>query len=165
IYDIVYTVRVRNFGGTPISNVQVYDTLNMINGFANLISGSVTSITGPAGFTANPAFDGKTVFNLLTPGSTLSNIPGQNAIEIQITCRVANIQPGIVYYNQAAVTATNIFGDPLRDLSTNGNNADLNLNDKPDDAGEAQPTPLLISVAAVTPPCATLTNVLYIQNF
>ncbi len=165
IYDVYYDIKIKNYGGTPVTNVQVFDTLNKINGFANNLSGSIVSIIGPAGITANPAFNGKTNFALLTPGGTLSNIPGQNTIDIRIACRVANVQPGIIYYNQAVVTAVGLLGDALRDSSTNGTNPDLNLNDKPDDVGESQPTPFLISVAAITPPCATLTKILYTQNF
>lgn len=166
-YDVVYELVIKNYGGTPISNIQVYDTLNNINGLANNISASITSFSGPAGITPNASYNGKTSpnFNLLTPGGTLSNIPGQNTITLRITCRISGILPGVVYNNSAAVTGTNIFGDPLRDVSTNGNNPDLNSNDKPDDTGENQPTPLLITVPAITPPCATLVNVLYSQDF
>ena len=112
-YDIVYEVILKNFGGTPVSNVQAYDTLNNINGLANNISASISSFSAPAGITANPAFDGKTAgnFSLLTPGSTLSNIPGQNTITLQITCRISGIVAGIVYNNSATVTGTNIFGE------------------------------------------------------
>ncbi|NOT91483.1 Ig-like domain-containing protein [Ferruginibacter sp.] len=166
-YDVVYEVIIENVGGTPITNVQAYDTLNKINGGFNVISGSITSFTAPAGITQNPLYDGKTLgnFNLLTAGGTLSNIPGQNTITLQITCKLSNILAGVVYNNQAVVTANGLFGDALRDSSTNGNNPDLNSNDKPDDVGESQPTPLLISVTAQTPPCSALTNILYSQDF
>lgn len=166
-YDVVYELVIKNYGGTPISNIQVYDTLNNINGLANNVSASITSFTAPAGITANLSYNGKTAgnFNLLTPGGTLSNIPGQNTITIRITCRISGILAGIVYNNSATVTGTNIFGDQLRDVSTNGSNPDLNSNDKPDDVGENQPTPLLITVPAITPPCSALVNVLYTQNF
>ncbi len=166
-YDIVYEVFIKNYGGTPVTNVQAYDTLNLINGIGNVISGAVTSMIAPPGFTINAAYNGKTAgnFNLLSPGGTLSNIPGQNTITLQITCKISGIQPGIVYNNQAVVRGVGLFGDNLRDLSTDGSNPDLNLNDKPDDVGEGQPTPLLISVASLTPPCTSLTNVLYSQNF
>ena len=164
-YDVFYDIKIKNYGGSPVTNVQVFDTLNKINGLANMLSGSVVSIIGPAGITANPAFNGSSIFSLLTPGGTLSNIPGQNTIDIRIQCRIANVLPGIIYYNQAVVTGVGLLGDPLRDSSTNGTNPDLNLNDKPDDVGESQPTPFLVSVVAVTPPCETLTKVLYTQNF
>ena len=166
-YDVVYEVIIRNFGGTPVSNVQAFDTLNNINGLGNNLSASITSFSGPAGISSNPAFDGKTAgnFNLLLPGSTLSNIPGQNTVTLRITCRIQNIVAGTVYNNSVTISGTNIFGDPLRDVSTNGPNPDLNSNDKPDDVGENQPTPFLITVPAITPPCVTLTNVLYTQDF
>ncbi|RYD94528.1 MAG: exo-alpha-sialidase, partial [Sphingobacteriales bacterium] len=166
-YDVVYEIVIRNYGGTPISNIQAYDTLNNINGTGNNLSASITSFSGPAGISPNGSFDGRTAgnFSLLVPGSTLSNVPGQNVITLRITCRIRNILAGVVYNNSATVTGTNIFGDPLRDVSTNGPNPDLNSNDKPDDVGENQPTPLLITVPAITPPCAALVNVLYTQTF
>ena len=166
-YDIVYEVIIQNYGGTPVTNVQAFDTLNNINGFANVISSSITSFTAPAGITQNSLFNGSTAgrFNLLIAGSTLSNIPGQNTIKLQITCKISNILPGIVYNNQVVVSGVGLLGDALRDLSTNGTKPDLNSNDTPDDPGEGQPTPLLISVAAQTPPCATLNKVLFTQNF
>ncbi len=164
-YDIIYEVLIKNVGGTPISNVQGYDTLTKVNGAGNMLSASITSITAPTGITSNTLYDGKTILSLLTPGSSLSNLPGQNTITLQITCRIAGIQPGIVYNNQAVVNATGMFGDPMRDSSTNGSNPDLNGNDKPDDPGEGQPTPLLISVTPQTPPCTILTNILYTQTF
>ncbi len=166
-YDIVYEVVLKNFGGTPVSNVQAFDTLNNINGIGNNLSATITSFSGPAGINPNPAFNGRTAgnFNLLLPGSTLSNIPGQNTITLQITCRISGIVAGIVYNNSVTISGTNIFGDPLRDVSTNGPNPDLNSNDKPDDIGESQPTPFLITVPAITPPCAVITNVLYTQDF
>jgi hypothetical protein len=169
-YDIVYELIIQNYGGTPITNVQARDTLDNINGILNHLSGSASLISGPVGIAVNPAYNGYNVpvvgdCNLLTTGSTLSNIPGQNTIKLQITCKIANILPGVIYNNQAYATATGLFGDALRDASTNGSNPDLNNNSKPDDVGENQPTPLLISVVAQTPPCASLNNILFNQNF
>jgi hypothetical protein len=164
-YDVVYELVLKNYGNTPVTNVQAYDTLNYINGIGNVISGSISSFSGPAGITQNATYNGKTIFNLLTPGGTLSNIPGQNTITLQISCRISNIQTGIVYNNQAFITGTGLLGDALRDSSTNGAEPDLNQNDKPDDIGESQPTPLLIAITPQTPPCSSLTNVLYTQDF
>jgi hypothetical protein len=170
-YDIVYELLIQNYGGTPVTNIQVRDTLDNINGLVNHLAGAgVTLISAPPGITINPAYNGYNVpivgnSNLLTAGSALSNIPGQNSIKLQITCRIANIIAGVIYNNRAYVTATGLFGDALRDASTNGDNPDLNNNSKPDDVGENQPTPLLISVVAQTPPCASLNNVLFNQDF
>jgi hypothetical protein len=167
-YDVLYEVVIKNLGGTPVSNVQAYDTLNNINGTVNVLSASVSSIVAPPGFTKNSTYNGKTAgnFGLLgTPSGILSNIPGQNSITLQISCRIANIVPGTLYFNSATVLGTSLFGDALKDVSTNGSNPDLNQNDKPDDPGENQPTPLLISVTPQTPPCSSFTNVLYTQDF
>jgi hypothetical protein len=167
-YDIVYEVVIKNYGGTPVTNVQAYDTLTKINGALNYVSGSITSFSAPAGFSANASFNGVPITgftNLFSSVGTLSNIPGQNTITLRIAARVANIQPGVYYYNQAFVNANGLFGDNLRDASTDGANPDLNGNSKPDDVGEAQPTPLLIQVTPTTAPCASLTNVLYTQDF
>lgn len=164
-YDIQYDIILQNYGGTPVSNIMATDTLTKINGVANLISASTSIISAPPGFTSNAAFNGAGNYGLIMPGSTLSNRPGQNRVVIRINCRVSGIVAGIVYNNQAYVTATNIFGDALRDSSTNGRIPDLNSNSRPDDAGESQPTPLLISVVAQTPPCASLARVMYTQTF
>ena len=166
-YDLVYEVKIQNFGTTSITNVQAYDSLININGAGNLLSSSISYFNAPAGITQNALYDGKTAgrFNLLTAGGTLSNRPGSNTITVRISCRVQNIIPGVVYYNSAAATANGIFGDALRDVSTNGSNPDLNNNSKPDDVGESTPTPLLVSVVAETPPCDSLTNILYTEDF
>jgi hypothetical protein len=167
-YDLVYDIVVRNYGGNPISNVQVYDTLSNINGAGNVVSRSITGFSAPAGFTLNPAYTGTTAPQMrllsIAPNS-LSNIPGQNEIRIQITVRVQNLLAGVVYNNQATVTATNIFGDALRDLSTDGDNPDRNNNAKPDDLGESQPTPFVIQLVGSTDPCVSITKVLFSQNF
>ncbi|MFZ1528489.1 MAG: hypothetical protein WAT19_07060, partial [Ferruginibacter sp.] len=165
IYDIQYDVILRNYGSTPVSNVMVTDTLTKINGAANLISASTSIISSPPGFTSSPGFNGAGNYGLILPGSTLSNRPGMNTVVIRVNCRVSNILRGVVYNNQAYVTATNIFGEALRDSSTNGRVPDLNTNDRPDDVGESQPTPLLIAVVAQTPPCVSLARVMYTQNF
>jgi hypothetical protein len=166
-YDVVYEVIIKNYGNTPVNNVQAFDTLSKINGAANVVSASISSFSAPAGITANALFDGVTAgnTNLLTPGGTLSNIPGQNTITLRISCRLNNILSGIVYNNQVITTGTSLFGDALRDSSTNGAQPDLNQNDKPDDFGEGQPTPLLIAIEPQTPPCSALTNTIYAQNF
>ncbi len=60
--------------------------------------------------------------------------------------QLSNIQPGIVYNNSAIATGNGFNNVALKDSSTNGLTPDLNQNDKPDDNGEGQPTPFLISI-------------------
>ncbi len=165
-YDVIYDVYVKNYGNTPLNNVQVTDKLTLINGAAN-VSNVTTSLTSnPAGVSLNPAFNGNSNINLLAAGQSVPNYPvANNNFTIRISCRLSGIQPGVVYNNQAIATANGFNSVALRDSSTNGPTPDLNQNDKPDDLGESQPTPLLISLAATTPPCTALGNVLYTQNF
>ena len=169
-YDLVYEVTIRNVGTTVIRGVQAYDTLTKINGAGNVLSASISSFTAPPGPLANPLYDGKTAgrMSLITSalgGDSLSNRPGVNEIRLQITCKIANIQPGIIYLNQAVGNATNIFNNALRDSSTNGDNPDPNYNGKPDDAGEAQPTPFIVQLVGSTLPCVSMTKILFEQTF
>lgn len=165
-YDVVYDVYIQNYGNMDVSNVQVTDDLKTINGNVNVSFTSAVFIDNPAGLVLNPSYNGKTNINLLNGTGTLPNFPvTNNHATIRITCRLSNIDPGVVYNNSAIATATDFNGNNLKDSSTNGTKPDLNSNDKPDDAGEDQPTPFLIAVSASSTPCVTLGQVIYTQTF
>lgn len=169
VYDLVYDIRVRNYGSVPDSGVMVRDNLGSVFGALNVVSTSLSWVgTPPAGFTLNGLYNGTTNTNLFTTATTnvLNNYPvSTNEFTVRISCRVSGIVAGTVYNNNAQVTATGYKSVALRDSSTNGSQPDLNTNDKPDDVGENQPTPFIINVAPETPPCSALTTVLYTQNF
>lgn len=165
-YDVVYDVYIQNYGNTDVANVQVTDDLAAINGAGNVSNVSTSFISNPAGLVLNAGFNGNADKNLLNGTGTLPNFPvANNNCTIRISCRLSNILNGVVYNNSAVATAVGYNSQNLRDSSTNGNIPDLNTNDKPDETGESQPTPLLMSLTPHTPPCASLTNVLYTQNF
>lgn len=168
-YDVVYDVYVKNYGNTPIRNLQVTDNLGAINGNSNVSLNSVTMMTvpPPPGIALNPAFNGVSNQNLLaSTGQVLPAVPiDSNNFVIRISCRLSNIQQGVVYNNQVVITGNGFNNFALRDSSTNGTSPDLNTNDKPDDLGESQPTPFIVIITPSTPPCATLSQVLYSQNF
>jgi Ig-like domain CHU_C associated/Secretion system C-terminal sorting domain len=169
-YDVVYDIIVKNYGNMDITNLQVRDSLSLINGALNVSNVTVTIPVNPNGYTVNPLYTGigplATNYNLLSGTPTLPNYPVVNGtFTIRISCRLSNILGGVVYYNSATVTATDYNANSLLDRSTDGSNPDLNSNDKPDNTGESQPTPLLIQVVSISAPCVTLTNVLYAQNF
>lgn len=165
-YTVVYDVFIKNYGNMDVTNVQVTDDLKAINGNANVTFVSANFVSNPAGMVLNPSYDGKTNINLLNGSGTLPNFPvANNNFTIRITCTLSNIMPGTVYNNSATASAIDFNSNLLTDVSTNGTRPDLNSNDKPDDAGENQPTPLLIAVAATTTPCVTLGQVIYRQNF
>jgi len=165
-YDVVYDVFVKNFGTVPVTNVQVTDNIGLINGTGNVVSASAVFASNPAGLVLNPLYNGTTVTNLLLGTGTLPNYPASNNnFTIRITCRLNGIQSGVVYNNRAIATGTGFNSTALKDSSTNGNNPDLNQNDKPDDIGESQPTPFVIVLASTAAPCTVLGNVLYTQDF
>ncbi len=165
-YNVVYDVTIRNYGNTDVTNVQVTDDLTAINGAANVSLVTTAFMDNPAGLVLNASFNGNSNKNLLNGTGTLPNYPvSNNYCTIRISCRLSGIINGFVYNNTAIVTGTGYNSQSLRDSSTNGNMPDLNINDKPDDVGEGQPTPLIISITGSTLPCTSLSNILYTQDF
>lgn len=165
-YDVIYEVYTRNYGNVPLTNVQVTDNLTQINGASNLSNVSATLTNNPAGVALNPGFNGNSDINLLAAGQSLPCYPvANNNFTIRISCRLSNLLNGVVYNNSAIATASGFKSVALRDSSTNGSNPDLNQNDKTDDAGEGQPTPLVILLNPTTPPCSVLDTTLYFQDF
>mgnify|MGYP001065359900 CR=1 FL=1 len=165
-YDVVYDVYIQNYGNMDITNVQVTDDLTKINGATNVTQTGAAFTDNPAGLTLNSAYDGKTNINLLDGAGTLPNYPvANNHATIRITCRLSNLLPGVLYNNSAIASAVDFNNNNLKDSSTNGSKPDLNGNDKPDDPGEGQPTPLLIAVTPTIAPCTILGQVIYSQNF
>ncbi|MBL0181283.1 MAG: T9SS type A sorting domain-containing protein [Chitinophagaceae bacterium] len=165
-YDVVYDVYTRNYGNVPLTNVQVKDSLGAINGNANVSNVTAVLTSNPAGVALNPGYNGTTNINLLAAGQGLACYPvANNNFTIRISCRLSNLLNGVVYNNSAIASANGYKNVALRDSSTNGSNPDLNQNDKTDDLGEGQPTPLIIILTPTTPPCATLDTTLYNQDF
>ncbi len=166
-YDVVYDVYTKNFGTMPITNVMVKDSLGGVNGNANVSNVSTAFIGSvPGGIVLNPSFNGTSNINLINAGGTLKNYPTDSSyFTIRITARFSNILSGVIYNNSAVATANGFNSRALRDSSTNGSNPDLNQNDKPDDAGESQPTPFVIMLTPTVPPCSVMDTVLYSQTF
>jgi hypothetical protein len=165
-YDITYDIYVQNYGNVDLTNVQVKEDLSQINGFFNVSLISATLIGAPASITINPVYDGRIVTNVLNGTGTLPNYPvASNNFTIRIVCRLSNISPGILYNNSAIASGTGFNGVAVKDTSTDGSKPDLNTNDKPDDVGESQPTPILLAIVAQSPPCTALSKVIYKQTF
>lgn len=165
-YNVVYDIYIRNFGNYPLTSVQVNDTLSRINGVSNFVLNSVSFMENPAGLQLNAGYNGSSNTALLSGNRPLPNFPAaNNYARIRISVRLSNILPGVVYMNQAWARATGYTGASLLDASTNGTSPDLNSNDRPDDPGENQPTPLLLAVAGHSDPCAQLSTVMYNQTF
>ncbi len=167
-YDLSYDIRVQNMGDYPLRNVQIVESFNSLHplGAANVTNITASFVSNAGDLALNPSFNGKTNTNLLTGTDSLYHFPvNQNFSIIRVTARISNVVPGTAYLNSVTATASGFNGVALSDVSTNGDNPDPNDNDKPDDPGENQPTPFIVSTAAETPPCETLSSVLYQQTF
>ena len=165
-YDVVYDVYVKNFGSVALTNVQIKDSLSLINGAANLSNVTASLTSNPAGVSLNGGFNGNTNANLLNGAQGLPCVPvANNNFTIRISCRLSNILDGVIYNNSAIGIANGYKNVALRDSSTNGSSPDLNQNDKCDDLGEGQPTPFVRIIVPTTPPCSLLSQLLYNQDF
>ena len=177
-YDLSYDITVKNMGGWDISNLQVRELLRAsgtTNGNPFTLSNLITNVTtswvyNPLGLALNTGYTGLSTSSnrdrLLAPGQTLPNFPlANNYIIIRVSFRVSGIIIGQVYNNNARVTGDGYSGRALEDISTDGDNPDLNNNAKPDDPGEDHPTPFFIATTAEMPPCDALNQILFLQNF
>jgi hypothetical protein len=169
-YDLEYHLKIQNLGNTPLDTIQVTDNLQTVFGPGNVTVTSVSYVLNPGTLFLNAAYNGIAVTSLFTNVganvSRLRNFPtSMSTCIISIRCRVRNIVPGITYNNSATGTARGYRNNALRDVSTDGTTPDLDGNDKSDDVGEDQPTPFIISVAPQAPPCDSLNQVIYSQDF
>lgn len=164
-YEVEYDIYIQNYGNYPLTNVSLQDNLGNINGAGNVTLNSVSFVNNPANLVLNPAYNGTTNTTLISGGALKAWPVAENHATIRIKATLSNIQPGRIYNNSAYVTANGFKNVAIKDSSTNGTDPDLNSNDKPDDVGENQPTPLLISVASQTPPCSALQKILFTENF
>jgi hypothetical protein len=127
--------------GTPFTAI----TLNTISNI------SVSWVYNPLGLALNPSYTllSTANANLLAANQTLPNYTAaNNYFVIRVSFTVTGIVTGQVYNNNARVKGTGYAGKSLEDISTDGDNPDLNNNSKPDDPGEDHPTPFVILTTA-----------------
>lgn len=168
VYDLTYDIRIENFGDFPINNLALQEDLTTIHplGAAAISNISTEWVQNPSGIVKSATYDGITDKNLISSGQVLPNFPkANNYAIIRVKFRMSSVETGVVYYNNANVTGRGYNNVALQDSSTNGSYPDLNSNYKPDDAGESQPTPFSVSIAAETPPCTSIYSALYSQDF
>jgi gliding motility-associated-like protein len=126
-YEAVFNIRVQNYGGTQLDNIQVTDNLNTTFSAGNY---SILGISS-ANFAVNTAFNGNTDQNLLV---TLGNSLAKNASS-DIRLRVKILSAGS--YSNTCVASSTTGG--VTDNSQNGSDPDPNHNGNPD---ESSPTPV-----------------------
>ncbi len=177
-YNLSYDITVKNTGGWDVNNIQVVELLRAINTTAgnpftltnNITNVAVSWVYNPLGLTLNSAYTGLATTggkaNLLAASQTLPNSPlANNYFIIRVSFTVSGITTGVTYNNNARVTGNGYAGKSLEDVSTDGDNPDLNNNSKSDDPGEDHPTPFVILTAANSAPCNALNKILYLQTF
>ena len=151
--DIIYKVYLKNKGNCDLVNVQLQSRLTDVFGAGNVSNVQATFSENPAGLTLNPAFDGITDINLLSPGQILPNFPAeQDSLSIIVTLRATNLVINRLYLSSVIATGqlsavANVLS--VIDSSNNGNAAktDIDRNGVSDDAGEGIPTPYMFNVA------------------
>ncbi len=146
-YNLVYYIKVRNYGNVNLKNVQVQDSVAKT--FGSVFGSATIAAVGtlPSGLTLNPSFDGSTNANIFASGGTMKASPADSAI-IAVSVVLNNPNVNTFYYNSAIATATgSLFNNNVRDSSNNSAllASDPNGNDVPDDANEGVPTPLVIN--------------------
>jgi len=149
--DLVYEIYVENMGNVVLNNVNIADNLGAVflgNGNVSNVEVSFVPGSNGAGLTLNPAYNGRTVTSILSPGQSLPNKvegSGSHSFKVQLKCRVIRLACGRAYYNSALATGEIGSGDNVIIVSDSTNSGDStmidpNLNGNPGDAGENTPT-------------------------
>lgn len=152
---VQYDVSIRNFGNTPLINVQLIDSVAKVFGSAFVSASAAALGTLPPGITMNASYNGITDCKLFTggPASILAPSPADSA-RVRITVNLNNPDINAFYYNTAIGTGEGqLFGNKVRDSSNNSPSLliDPNGNGVPDNIGENVPTPLKLNGWVIVP--------------
>jgi len=125
-FNALFNIRVQNYGGTTLTNIQVTDNLN-----TGALAGkySVLGISS-TGFAVNTAFNGDTDQNLLLP--IVNALARGASTDIRLSIKITSAGN---YTN--TVTASSAEG--VSDASVNGSDPDVNQDGNPNESG---PTPI-----------------------
>ncbi len=113
-FTLRFDFRIVNLGGVPLSSVQVVDDLDEV--FAGVSSFSVTGLSSSS-LTVNPAYNGKTVVEMLSGGNSLDVGLGASLSLTMTVTPGAALGP---FYNQAVASAGDPLGATIGDLSEDG---------------------------------------------
>ena len=175
-FDLVYEVRVENFGDVDLADIQVLEDLAAT--FAGAEGFTVTGVESEE-FTVNTDFNGAGDIMLLNGTDTLIAVPGgdEGAIYIYLNvCPGANVGP---YLNTVIASGTPPSGMVISDESADGSDPDPNNDGNPsDDPEDSMATPVtlefapaiglskrLASIEMITDDCARVTYEFNIENF
>ncbi|MFN8525950.1 MAG: hypothetical protein U0821_22850 [Chloroflexota bacterium] len=143
-FTVPFTITVRNYGNSALSNVQVTEDLAAaFSGAVSVQLSGAPSATG--GLVVNPAFDGKAVTSLLAAGQTLA-VGASGTISLQ-----TRVQPGAKlgpYSNQVTANGTSPNGTQTTDVSDDGTNPDPDNDAQPNEPGENDATLVVFAPSA-----------------
>jgi len=146
--QVTFDMYLENLGAENIVNLSLLSLLDDAFGIGNysLIS-SPTLIDDPGTLILNGAYDGSLDADILSAGSSL-NSGAVAQIRMVLTVDLETDQGNGFgnYFHQVVVNGQDTNGILVTDLSTDGINADPNGNNNPSDAGEDDPTDIIIAV-------------------
>lgn len=159
-YRLTYRIRVENIGTSILKSVQSAENLSTAFPALTISNVSASFVNNPASLVLNPSYNGttntslfdgtKTLYGALYNGTNLNggggNITvGSNFATVDITFDVAGVATNgtTTYNNTATGTGTAFDATTVSDNSDNGAAVETGTsNQKADDAGEGDPTPI-----------------------
>lgn len=141
VFDVPYTITVRNMGTVALRKVQVTDNLSQTFRNGALIVSNRIAVRTNAGFAVDAAYTGQGLITRMLVDS-LSSLPvgASNSLTFTVRVNVKNAD-SLTFYNTARATAL-ADGEPVEDVSTSGMNADPD-NDL-DPRNNSTPTPVTL---------------------
>jgi large repetitive protein len=156
-YDVTFTFKVKNYGKTDFTGVQVQDNLTAT--FGDSVKIDSVKVTADAGFTVNPNFTGRgSLINLLVDST--STLPKNTDRNVTLFTRVTLAGNKSAFENQALAIGRYPSNKSVDDLSTTGTDPDPDANGDP--KNNSLPTP--VKLGSVTPPTPTFSTTLGIAK-
>ena len=143
-YRVTYTLRIRNYGNTYLSEIAAL--YNLRNTFPLPVGFRLVTLNATGTLILNTSYNGTTDLNLLQALSTLdANAEGLVTIVIDI---LPNGSYG-PFQSSVQVSGMDSTGNVVTDVTENGSNPDPNGNSNANEPAENTPTPLALPVSAL----------------
>ncbi len=127
-FRVAITLNLESFGNVDLQAVSLPVNLDAIFGAGNWSFATSPLVTGTDALDVNPAYDGSTVTDVLSPTSTLP-IGDAGTIDFDVTVTADG-----TYQGQLTASAEDAFGQPTTDSSVAGFDPDPDGNGSPDEA-------------------------------
>ena len=169
---ITFDFFLENFGNRALSNVSLIDNLNPVFGTGNFsIFSPPTFLDDPGTIVLNAGYDGNASPDLIGSGTLLIGDTARIRVVVNVTT-ISDQGMGLgVYENQATASGQAPSGEKSTDFTGNGIDPDPNGNGNPNEAGENDPTVVIIGEEPVVGLAktamvngSTVTLDLYLEN-